>query len=55
MEIVSTKQLMIESILYNTLDGRIEMTDDALYLPSGNFVDCCLQWFLIENEIEVHR
>jgi len=47
--------LLIESILNNSLSGRIEMCEDAIYRPTGNFIDCCLKWFLIENEIEVHR
>jgi hypothetical protein len=31
-----TRDLIMESILYNTTDARIEMGETAEYLPEGN-------------------
>jgi len=48
-----TKDLIIENILYNTTDCRLEMDDHAKYKPEGNSVDCCLIEFLQDNEIQI--
>ena len=47
-------QLLIESILYNT-DARIEMDDDAYYVPVGNGTDVGLIRFLQDANVAAHE
>jgi len=48
------KDILLKSILYNTFEGGIQLWDTIHFKLAGNFMDCCLQWFLLENHIEVH-
>jgi len=53
-ELTATKDLIIENIMFNSKGGRIEMEDNAIYMPKGDFVDRALIQFLLENDIEMH-
>lgn len=45
-DFITSRNLIIESIIYNSTDARIEMKEDASFKPEGNTVDCCLLEFL---------
>ena len=45
-DFIVSRDLIIESIFYNTFDARIEMESNARFMPEGNSVDCCLLSFL---------
>jgi len=50
---VLCKQLLIENILNNTHQGRVEMNEYAELTAYGNFVDCALWMFYIQNDFEI--
>jgi magnesium-transporting ATPase (P-type) len=50
----NTLELVKESILFNT-ETRIEMADNALYIPVGNGTEVGLVKFLQDAEVPVHE
>jgi hypothetical protein len=42
-----SRDIIIQSILYNAHDSVIEISDDCHYYTQGNFIDCALKWFLV--------
>jgi hypothetical protein len=52
-ELIVSRELIIESILFNSTDARIEMDPNAQFKPEGNSIDCCLLEFLQDNEVEL--
>ncbi len=53
-ELLASKELLVESILCNCFNARIEMDDDAFFRAKGNSTDCGLLQFLMQNNYEVH-
>ncbi len=45
-EMVMARPLIIENILFNCTDARVEMDSSAKFKPEGNPTDCCLLEFL---------
>lgn len=41
-----SRDILIDNILYNSTDARLEMDENARFKPEGNTIDCCLLEFL---------